>query len=332
VKATVRDQVATSLRADVIVQDFFSGITPAATEAVEGTDGVALVATARQGEMQVDGDTKSVAATEGGNLGRAIELGVQEGALDDLVGDTVFVHTDPATDLGLTVGSTVQARFPTGMERTLTVVGIFDDASVLGVNWLISTETFMAGNPQVRTDSFLAAIADDGVTPDALKASVESSLEPVAPQLDVQTLSDAQAGAEQALNIVLGIAVGFLMFAVLIATLGIINTLALSITERTRELGLLRAVGMTRRQTKRMVKGESVIVAVFGAVVGIVLGVALGLAVATALPSSIIETIAVPWVLLVAMFLGAIVIGVLAGVYPAHRAAKLDVLQAIASE
>ena len=123
-----------------------------------------------------------------------------------------------------------------------------------------------------------------------------------------------------------------LVLAVLIALLGIVNTLALSVIERTRELGMLRAVGLSRRQTKRMVRTEAVIIAVFGAVLGLVLGAALGAAVAYALRDEGVTTISFPWLDLLGFLVFAVVAGVVAAWWPSLRASRLNVLKAIAAE
>ena len=119
------------------------------------------------------------------------------------------------------------------------------------------------------------------------------------------------------------------MFAIGIAVLGIANTMALSVFERTREFGLLRAVGMSKRHLKRSIRWEAIIVSVFGAVLGIVVGLPLGVAVAAALPKTFVSSIAIPYSTLVAILVASIFVGLIAAIFPARRAAKLDVLEAI---
>jgi putative ABC transport system permease protein len=124
----------------------------------------------------------------------------------------------------------------------------------------------------------------------------------------------------------------FLLMAIIIASLGIVNTLALSILERTRELGLLRAIGLTRRQTRTMVRWESVLIAMLGLVLGIVVGVVLGTAVVKAIASTGIDHISIPWSSLLVYAVGALVIGLAAGILPARRASRINVLEAITTE
>jgi putative ABC transport system permease protein len=119
---------------------------------------------------------------------------------------------------------------------------------------------------------------------------------------------------------------------VIIAILGVVNTLSLSVIERTREVGLLRAVGVSRSQLRTMIRLEAIVVAVFGAVLGVVMGVAFGSAVVRALRDDGLTDLAIPWTALVVFVVGSALLGVLAAVFPARRAARLDVLRAITSE
>src|SRR5690606_697468 len=146
---------------------------------------------------------------------------------------------------------------------------------------------------------------------------------------DRQEFLDAQEAQIDQILVTVNV---LLLLAVVIAVLGIANTLALSVFERTRELGLLRAVGMSRRQTRRMVRWEAAIVSLFGAVLGVVVGVLFGIAASYALPESFLDRIAIPTGTLAGLLVLAVVAGLLAAIAPARRAARLDVLRAITTE
>ena len=150
--------------------------------------------------------------------------------------------------------------------------------------------------------------------------------------MKLEDRAEFRASQEAQLNGLLVAVNGLLALALFIALMGIANTLALSVLERTREIGLLRAVGMLRRQVRQMVLTEAVTVAIFGAFLGVVVGVLFGIATASALPASAVGTVAIPMATLVAIVVAAAVFGTLAGLLPARRAARLDVLRAIQSE
>ncbi len=153
--------------------------------------------------------------------------------------------------------------------------------------------------------------------------------------LPVVTVKDERAFAaeqRQPIDQIIGVIYGLLFFAVVIAALGILNTLALSVIERTREIGLLRAIGVSRRQLRLMIRLESVVISVLGAVLGVLLGIVFGVTLMYALRDEGLEVIHIPVLQLVVFLVLALVIGVLAAVLPARRAARLDVLRAIATD
>jgi putative ABC transport system permease protein len=150
--------------------------------------------------------------------------------------------------------------------------------------------------------------------------------------VNVEDKDQFTASQEEQLNVLLAVIFVFLLMTIVIAFIGILNTLALSVFERTRELGLLRAVGMARKQARRMIRVEAVIVSVFGALLGIVVGVVLGVALSIAIPDDVISVVQVPWINLVLVVVLAALFGVLAALYPAWRAGRLNILEAIASE
>ena len=170
-----------------------------------------------------------------------------------------------------------------------------------------------------------------GVDPAQSKADIEAALSDY-PNVTVNTPDEITEKAQSSVNQLLGIVTALLLLAVVVAVLGIVNTLVLSVVERARELGLLRAVGGTRRQVRTVVRRESVLMSLLGAVTGVVLGTLSGVALSRALVDEGITTIAVPTVTLVLYLLVALAVGVLAAIGPARRASRVDFLRAIASE
>jgi putative ABC transport system permease protein len=227
------------------------------------------------------------------------------------------------------VGDTIEATFhPTGVIE-LPVVANYENSSWLG-NWTIDLETYNENFPQ-DLDFWAAARTAPGVDPEDARAAIEQVAEPY-PEVRVQDREEFQADQESQLDQLLLIVNVFLLLAIVIAFIGIVNTLALSVFERTRELGLLRAVGMTNRQVRRMIRLEAVIVAVFGALLGVAVGLVFGLAVTTALPDDFVSTIDIPVGSLVVLVVVAALLGVVAAIWPAIRATRLDVLKAISFE
>ena len=152
------------------------------------------------------------------------------------------------------------------------------------------------------------------------------------PQAEVQDNAEFRAEQEGQINQLLVVISTLLLMAIFISFLGIAITLALSVFERTREIGLLRAVGMSRRQLRRAVRWEAVIVAVFGVVVGITVGLLMGIALSLAVPDNVIDGITLPWGTLITVVIFAIVAAVIAALYPAFKASRMDVLEAISTE
>jgi putative ABC transport system permease protein len=165
----------------------------------------------------------------------------------------------------------------------------------------------------------------------ATKAGIERALSGY-PNLKVQDQSDVKKSAQQSIDQFVTLLTVLLALSIIIAALGIINTLALSVIERTREIGLLRAVGTSRRQTRRMIRLESVVIAVFGGLLGIAIGVVFGIAIQHAVSDQGLNVLSVPIPTLVAYVVLSAIIGVLAALWPAWRASRLDVLKAIAFE
>jgi putative ABC transport system permease protein len=197
-------------------------------------------------------------------------------------------------------------------------------------DWVVSIQTYEQ-NYMEQLDAYVLVKGAEGVSPTALHRAVEARVGDF-PNIEVQdqaAFREKQAGFVDQL---LGLVTALLLLAVIIALFGIVNTLSLSIFERTREIGLLRAVGMTRRQLRSMVRWESVIIAVFGALLGLALGVFFGFALQQALRDEGLSELRIPATQLLVYVVLAGLAGVLAAVMPARKAAKLNVLEAISYE
>jgi putative ABC transport system permease protein len=257
-------------------------------------------------------------------------LDVTAGSTQALVPDTILVFQDVAKDEGWRVGDTVPAAFPTVGDQPLEIVGIYGESLLVQADYLISLETYEDLYPE-QLDAFVLIKGADGVSTDEVERVVTRAVAPF-PNIEVQDQAEFREQQAGFINQLLGLVTALLAMAILIALFGIVNTLGLSIFERTRELGLLRAIGMGRRQVRWMIRWESVIIAVIGAVLGIAIGVFFGYALQQALEPEGVTELAIPTGQLLVYLVFAALAGVLAAIWPARRAARLDVLQAIAYE
>jgi putative ABC transport system permease protein len=251
---------------------------------------------------------------------------VKKGSLDDLPPNAILVHEDSAKDNDLSVGDQVEVLFVDGQTETTTVGAIYGDASILG-NWVIDLSTWERHFSR-DSDAFVSAKIKDGVTPEQGQAAIDRVTDKY-PSIKAETKAEFEKTVKDRLDSFLAVITVFLAFSLLIALIGIANTLALSVIERTRELGLLRAVGMSRRQLRRMVRWEAVIGSIFGALLGIALGIVFGVAATNALPESFVSTVSIPIRTIIIYVIVAGFFGVLAALFPARRAGKLNVLDAI---
>jgi putative ABC transport system permease protein len=277
-----------------------------------------------------EGHERDLVAADGDAAAEVVDIDLQQGNLHDLDAHSIFVHEDPAGDLGLHVGDEVTVQFATGGPQELRVAGIYGDAALAG-NYLIDLDLFSRYYPTSDLDLLAFAKLAPGVDPEAARTAIDAVLADH-PQVKLEDRAAYQASQQAEFDSILIAVNGLLGLALFIALLGIANTLALSVLERTREIGLLRAVGMLRRQCRQMVLVESAMVAVFGAVLGVAVGTVFGVAITVAMPDSVIAMTAVPVGTLGVVVAAAALCGVAAGLLPARRASHLDVLRAVASE
>jgi putative ABC transport system permease protein len=299
----------------------------AAGRAIAAGNPAAVVSSVREDQARVDGSGTAVNGVDPATIAdvyRFTWVDGSERSLAALDGDGAIVTETFAEDHDLIAGSDLRILTPSGERVTRTVAGIVDPpalAPVLG-DVLISQEAFDAAFPRPKDTLTLVSGAD--------AAGIERSLAQF-PDTQVDTTAGYAAASTDDLSTILNMLYVLLALSVVVSVFGMVNTLVLAVHERTRELGMLRAVGMTRRQARRMVRGESVVTALIGAAIGLPLGIGMA-ALAIRAMSEWGVALSLPVVPLVAFVLVAVVVGVIAAVAPARRAARLDVLRALQYE
>ena len=260
----------------VVTDDSFQGLPPNVEQSLAQLPELSAVSPFRFILGTVADNDEGLSAIDPVAFPQLADLDVTAGGYDGLVSGTgVMVLDSKAKDLGVGLGDSIDITYQNGVTGTLTVSGIFADAS-LGSNWYISIDTLEAVSDQPPRDQFVLARLADGVDPDVARPVIQAAIDEF-PQAQLQSNAEFRADQEGQINQLLAVITGLLSMAMAIAVIGIAITLALSVFERTREIGLLRAVGTTRRQLRRAIRWESVIVSVFGAVVGVVVGLLLGI-------------------------------------------------------
>jgi putative ABC transport system permease protein len=277
----------------------------------------------------VNGEQTMIAAVSDSTTMHAMfGMTAKEGTLDGLGAGQLVVDEGTAESLGLHAGDTVRVQLSKGEPGTFTIAGVYTRTPGV-IGWITS----QAETARFRTDQpsqgFLEAA--EGASVADIQAQVAALLAD-SPEVSVADRSGYVRQQTRSLDTILAMVQILMMLSIIIAVLGIVNTLALSIIERTRELGLLRAIGLRRRQLMSMVGVESVVISAFGTLLGVAVGVALGSATARGLRDQGVTTIGLPWGQLLTYFALGLVIGVIASVVPAIRAARLNVLGAIAYE
>ena len=333
IKQSLDDLIADAYEGDlVVVQEGWGGVglSRGLAPALDDLPEVATATGLTFANVTVDGETADEPfAVDPAAVDAVVDLEVVAGSLRTMDASGIAVSRALAEDKGWMLGSSVSVGFADGAVDAMRVDAVYEDANILG-DLMIHEAAWLPHTP--RADDFIVLISlADGVSVDQGRAAIDALTEQFGAPAAMdrgQYLDSATEDIDQ----MLGLVYGMLGLAILIALLGIANTLSLSLHERTRELGLLRAVGQTRRQLRRTVRWESVIIAVFGTIGGVGVGTFLGWGLIRALEATEgIGSFVVPVATLVIVLGAAIVAGVLAAVRPARRAARLDVLQAIAT-
>jgi len=314
----------------VTAENNYSPIPISVEEPIKSVPGVKAIVGVRTGEAQIFGKRRTLTGV-GPRSAQVFRLDWEDGSqavMNNLGEDGAFVNTDFAKDHELEVGKGVRLLTPQGERPTFTVKGIFEPptgGSPFGPV-TISSQRFdrLFSQPE---DLFVFITMRGGVNP-TNTAALDRALSPF-PNAKVQDQQEFKDNQASGLNATLNILYVLLALSVLVSLFGIVNTLVLTVFERTRELGMLRAVGMTRGQVRRLIRYESVITALIGAAIGIALGIVLSV-----LLIARVDFIVVSWPIgtLLVFVVAAIIVGLIAAIFPARRASRLNVLEALQYE
>jgi putative ABC transport system permease protein len=331
-KASLTDIVNAGNRADLILKAAGqgSGVSPAVAEVLRDLDTVGTVVEMRHSGVRVQGNTTFAAGLQTSGLDEVADLGVRDGDIGEFGPGTMLLGTKQADALGLGPGDKVTVTFPETGDVALTVAATFERDSIIGSAYVVSLQDYVA-NVTSSLDEAVLVSGAPGTTPAAVKDSVKKAVGDY-PNVVVSDPAELTNEAQAQIDKMLGLVTALLLLAVVVAILGIVNTLVLSVVERTRELGLMRAVGATRSQVRAVVRRESVLMSLLGAVTGVVLGGAAGVALSRSLADSGVTAVRVPFATLAIYMVVAAVVGVLAAIGPARRASRVDVLRAITVE
>ena len=328
-KSSVEKMVSTDLKADYVVSNAVgSPFSAAIAPRLAAVPGVQSAVPSRFAVATVNGQQEPVAAFDPAAYSQIAAITVQSGDLAT-GGDGLLVTGSRADTQGWTVGDIVTVDLPAGA-RDLPITGIIAPSTLIRADIVVPPAVLDAGGV-TPMDTAVYINRTPGADPAAVAAGIDSALT----DLPTVTVKDQDAFAQEqraAIDPLLAIIYALLGLAVIIAVLGIVNTLALSVIERTREVGLLRAVGMSRRQLRSMIRLESVAIAVLGAVLGIGLGLTFGISLQHAMAGQGIDQLTIPGGQLIMFLVLAGLVGVLAAVIPARRAARMDVLRAITAD
>jgi putative ABC transport system permease protein len=332
-KASITGAVDRSFRGDIVVTGVnFFPFPAGAVDTVRGVEGVEVASGVRFDEARIGtGGARSFYGVDPETLPQVFAVEWEKGGSDALYGQLgtggALIERNVAEERDLTVGDSFRATSPSGREASFRIIGQYDDPTFASNGFIVSNEGF--ARLFTGTDlGFLAAKVAAGADKGAVQDRVETALRAKYPATEVRSNAQYKQEVEDQVNTLLYLLYALLAMSVIISIFGIVNTLVLSITERTREIGMLRAIGVTRSQLRRIVRYESVITSVIGGVLGLAVGVLFAFVMTKGLEDEGIS-FAVPEAQLVVFLILAVVVGVLAAVLPARRAARLQVLDAI---
>jgi putative ABC transport system permease protein len=330
VKASITEGVTNELTADFVLNGGSSPVPASVATAAHTVPGIRSVASLSMVGVHMGTFSTTATATTPTALADNFVVDMYAGTVAGLRANAVLVDRTTAAAQHWQVGDTVPATVGTLAGRRLIVGGIYNDSQAFGGHIIIDRSLYTQAVPAGQQADLLVLLQ---TAPGADVTQVRGDLVAlVKPYLVVSVQDGAEFADAQGAQIdtILNLLYVLLLFSVVIAILGIINTLALSVLERTREIGLLRAIGLRRRQLSGMITIEAIATAVFGAVLGTVLGLGLGISLQRGLQTQGLTTLGIPWVLVVVMLMASVVVGILAAALPSIRAVRLNILDAMA--
>ncbi len=338
--ASIDREVSRGFSGDFVVQSDgggfggFSGFSPTIAEsvaAVPGVDRVAAQSFSRAEFTYDDGETvgQFLTSIDVANLEGVLDPRMVEGEVADLDDDGILVDTELADAHDVQIGDSIHVLLPGGAELDLTVRGITDDENVLGY-FTITRDIYFANVPE-PLDALVFGSVDDGADVDQVIRRIDHVIAK-APAVEVVDRDGFIGSIVDQIAFMVKFISALLLLSIIIALIGVANTLSLSISERVRELGLLRAVGMDRTQMKRSIRWEAVILALLGTAVGIMLAIVIGWALVKSFEPSGLTVFRVPLMPFVLLLLGGAIVGTVAAIFPARRAANFPILDAIATD
>jgi putative ABC transport system permease protein len=312
-----------AISADILVSASSGGLAKSVPAVVSAVPGVTTSATIYRDQFEFKGSLETLTSAPPEHLSETVILRMEAGSTATMAKGEMLIDSTTAKSDHLSVGDTAPVKFAATGPARVRIGGIYQANALIG-SYLVSNSYFLAHFVNEQPGAVLLRTNGANVVNEVNKAVAAY------PNVKVQTRAQFEQAEVNSINQLLGLIYALLALAVLVALIGIVNTLMLSVFERTREIGLLRAVGMGRRQVRVMVRSESVILAIFGAIIGIVIGTGMGIALVSSLSG--VTVTAVPVSELVVFLVLSALLGLLAASWPARRAAKLDVLAAIATE
>ncbi|MFE1927446.1 ABC transporter permease [Streptomyces asoensis] len=338
--ASATEELDKSVGTDFIIQsDSGQRMTPQAVQAIKATPGLERVTEYKWTEADFttpDGKTLDKTAITAADPTYATDLRVETVAgdlADAYRPDSMSVHDEFAKDHKITIGSTVSVAFKDGSTARLTVRAITSSDAVIDQGAMYtSIDTLKKYVPadKLPLDQLVFATAKDGQQ-DTAYTALKKALHDY-PQYSVRDQTDYKQELKDQIGQLLNLIYGLLALAIIVAVLGVVNTLALSVVERTREIGLMRAIGLSRRQLRRMIRMESVVIALFGALLGLGLGMGWGATAQQLLALQGLDVLEIPWPTIIGVFIGSAFVGLFAALIPAFRAGRMNVLNAIATD